>query len=165
MGLRGPAPRPSALSRAEGNPGHRAINRQEPQPALTRPKMPKHLGSRARKEWKRLVPILERMKVLTEADGTALANVCFETAELYRAQEALEQTGPLIKNKETGMVHLNPLFGAVVTLSNRVTQGLREFGLTPASRSRIKTAESAKSDDLVALLRAPRAAEPKSVVQ
>ena len=33
MGLRGPAPKPSAIERAEGYPGKRKRNTEEPQPA------------------------------------------------------------------------------------------------------------------------------------
>jgi hypothetical protein len=40
MGYRGPAPKPNAIKRAEGNPGKRPLNRYEPQPRLTTPKCP-----------------------------------------------------------------------------------------------------------------------------
>jgi len=75
VGNRGPAPTPTVIRKAEGNPGKRPFNDREPQPRAIRPKMPKHLDPRAKKEWKRLCPMLERLHVLTEADGIALANL------------------------------------------------------------------------------------------
>src|SRR5260370_23139127 len=69
MGYRGPIPKPSAIARAEGNPGKRRLNDCEPQPRATTPRCPDHLDAQAKKEWKHLVPVLRRMKVLTEADG------------------------------------------------------------------------------------------------
>ncbi len=156
MGLRGPAPKPSALERGDGNPGKRRINTREPRPLETRPRMPQSLDANARKEWRRLLPILERMRVLTEADGIALANLCVDYSLLQEAQAALVKTGLLTKNKKTEMIHQNPLIKVVAQTTDRVSRGLREFGLTPASRSRIQTVSDPKgSDDLAALLRAP----------
>jgi P27 family predicted phage terminase small subunit len=117
--------------------------------------MPKHLDPRARKEWHRLCPMLERLRVLTEADGRALANLCYDVSVLEQAQEALSKTGLLAKSNR-GLVHQSPILGIIATTTDRVTKGLREFGLTPASRSRIQTAGDGGADDLAALLATPR---------
>ena len=73
MGYRGPTPKPSVIEIAEGCPRKRPVNRREPMPRTVAPKCPAHLDELAQKEWRRLVPILRRMRVLTEADGMALA--------------------------------------------------------------------------------------------
>ncbi len=159
MGLRGPAPKPTVIENLEGRPGHRAVNEREPQPIPGEPKMPRHLDTLARKEWRRLVPMLERMRVLTEADGTALANLCIDCALLQRAQESLAKTGLFVKNPKTEMVHQNPILNVIRVTTDRVTRGLREFGMTPASRSKIQTTSDTK-DDFLALLDAPRALRP-----
>lgn len=96
------------------------------------------------------------MRVLTEADAIALGNLCMDYAMLQQAQTALTKTGLLTKNKKTEMIHQNPLIKVVAQTADRVNRGLREFGLTPASRSRIQTVDDPKQDDLGALLRAPR---------
>jgi P27 family predicted phage terminase small subunit len=155
MGLRGPAPKPSAIEQAEGNPGKRAKNTREPKPCLVRPKMPSHLDKLARKEWKRLCPILERMRVLTEADGGALAGLCFDASLLQQAQEALGKTGLLTKTAKSGVIHLSPLLHLVAVTADRLARGFQQFGLTPASRSRVQTVEE-KKDDFLELLSAPR---------
>jgi len=118
--------------------------------------MPKQLDEGAKKEWRRLVPILQRMRVLTEADGPALANLCADHSLLERARESLAKTGLFIKNPKTEMVHQNPVLNVIRVTTDRVNRQLCQFGLTPASRSRIQTVDDSKEDDLAALLRAPR---------
>ncbi len=97
MGYRGPTPKPSALARAEGNPGKRRLNDSEPQPRATVPRCPDHLDVQAKKEWKRLVPVLRRMRVLTEADWMTLANLCQTWSTMVKAQEKLTEMGILYK--------------------------------------------------------------------
>ena len=57
--------KPTVVEIAEGRPGHRAINTREPKPLDRMPKMPAWLNDGAKKEWRRMAPILRRMKVLT----------------------------------------------------------------------------------------------------
>lgn len=152
MGYRGPAPTPSAIRRLEGNPSRRPLNNHEPQPRANRPRMPKHLDERAQKEWRRLVPMLEQMRVLTEADGIALANLCVDYSILQQAQESLSKTGLLSKTTKTGMIHQSPLLSIISVTTDRVTRGLREFGLTPASRSRIQASDTGSIDALYAAI-------------
>lgn len=147
MGLRGPAPKPRALVVLEGNPGKRPLNPLEPQPPLRRPKCPDYLDETAKREWKRLVPILEQMRVLTEADGIALGNLCQQYAMLQEAQTKLHRTGLLLKTK-SGYVQQSPLVAIVSSAVDQVNKLCREFGLTPAARTRIQAApEDADGSD------------------
>ena len=152
MSYSGPPPKPTVIRKAEGNPGKRPYNDREPQPDVVRPPMPRRLDKVARKEWKRLCPLLERMRVLTEADGIALANLCFDVSVLQQAQESLAKTGLLSKTARTGMIHQSPLLNIIAVTTDRVTRGLREFGLTPASRSRITVSPHSSMDSLEAKL-------------
>ena len=149
MGLRGPPPKPRALVLLEGNPGKRPLNQYEPQPRVRRPKCPDYLDEAAKREWKRLVPILERMRVLTEADGMALANLCMQYATLIKAQRLLEKSGLLFKSK-SGYVQQSPLVANVSSDVDQVNKLCREFGLTPAARTRLQVAwrDSEVSDPL-----------------
>ena len=139
---------PTALKIIRGNPGKRPLNKNEPQPRVKRPKMPPVVkgNARAAEEWRRLCPILERMKVLTEADYIGLGNLCFDVDLLEDAQLKLKQTGLLIETKKTGMIHQNPLLNIVASTTDRISRAIREFGLTPSSRSNIQVA-STPSDD------------------
>lgn len=153
----GRTPKPTNIERAEGNPGHRPINTREPKPMEVRPQMPRYLDAQARKEWRRLCPMLERMRVLTEADGIGLASLCVDYSLLQQVQADLAKTGLLVKNSKTGMIHQNPLLNIASVVSGRVARGLREFGLTPASRSKIQVAGNETKDNFLALLATPRA--------
>src|SRR3954463_11901853 len=136
MSYPGPPPKPTVIRKQEGNPSRRPFNEREPQPAAVRPKMPKHLDERAQKEWKRLCPMLLRLGLLTEADSIALANLCVDLSILQQAQESLGKAGLLTKTAKTGMIHQSPLLEIIAATTDRVTRALREFGMTPASRTR-----------------------------
>jgi P27 family predicted phage terminase small subunit len=121
---------------AQGRPGKRSINHGEPQPRAIVPKCPTHLDDRAKKEWRRLVPILMQMRVLTEADGIALGNLCQTYSTMVRAQEKLNEAGILYK-APSGYVMQSPLLAVVNTCIETINKLSREFGPTPAARSRI----------------------------
>lgn len=146
MGYRGPAPKPTVLQIAEGNPGHRKINRDEPQYRMGVPKCPAHLSPEVRKEWRRLAPMLDAARVLTEADYMALANLCQAWVTMQKAQAQLEKTGLLLKTK-SGYVQQSPLISIVNSSMEIITKLSREFGLTPASRSRL-SAGGGQDDEL-----------------
>ena len=137
MGYRGPIPKPTELENAQGRPGHRPLNRGEPKPRRLAPKCPDHLDARAKKEWRRLVPMLLRMRVLTEADGMTLGNLCQAYSTLIRAQEKLNESG-ILYQLPSGYVMQNPLLPVVNQCVDTITKLSREFGLTPAARSRIQ---------------------------
>ncbi len=135
MGLRGPIPKPTALKILEGNPGKRPLNRHEPNPGGV-PQCPKHLDAQARREWRRLLPILLKMRVLTEADYIALANLCQTYSTMVKAQEQLQKAGLLYKS-QSGYIQQSPLLSIVNSCVETITKLCREFGLTPSSRSRL----------------------------
>lgn len=137
MGYRGPTPRPSTLTALLGNPGKRPLNTQEPKPGAKRPRCPDHLDEGARREWRRLVPILERMRVLTEADQIALANLCMLYSTMIKAQRSLEKSGLLFKTR-SAYVQQSPLVGIIVGYVQQINRLCAEFGLTPAARTRIR---------------------------
>ena len=76
MAKTGRKPKPSALKRLEGNPGKRPLNELEPIPPVTGLTCPKHLLPEAKKEWKRLAPILMGMGLLTAADAVPFEGYC-----------------------------------------------------------------------------------------
>jgi P27 family predicted phage terminase small subunit len=137
MGMRGPAPKPTALVLLEGNPGKRPINKREPQPRFKTPFCPEHLDEIALREWKRLVPIIRRMKLLTEADYISLANLCSAYSRMVRAERKLAEAGLLYKT-QSGYVQQSPLLSIINAAVDTITRLCREFGLTPSSRSRIQ---------------------------
>jgi P27 family predicted phage terminase small subunit len=79
--------------------------------------------------------MLLQMRVLTEADQIALAELCQSYSSMLQAQQSLSKSGLLVKMNGTVMPH--PLIWVVNRYRDQVLKMLREFGLTPASRSRI----------------------------
>lgn len=149
MGLRGPAPKPTAINRVRGFPGKRAPSKLEPKPVLGRPTMPAHLDDAAKAEWEQQCPILEAMGVLTEADGIALGNLCFDRASLSKAQAELQKINlTMIVGGETEMNRLHkPLSRLVDMLTGRVNRALLQFGLTPSARTRVSAVQTKKAPD------------------
>ena len=151
MGLRGPAPKPTAIKRLEGNPGKRKLNEAEPTLTVGVPECPDYLDDVAKKEWGRLTEILTAMKVLTEADYIALANLCQAYSTLMNAQRQMNKTGILYKSK-SGYIQQSPLLGIIHTQTTIVNNLLREFGLTPSSRTRVATVPPEKKPNPFATL-------------
>jgi P27 family predicted phage terminase small subunit len=171
VGLRGPAPKPTAIKQAEGNPGKRRLNSDEPEFEARIPKTPSHIDEQAKKEWRRIAPMLLRNHVLTEGDYMALANLCQAWATLKRLQGLLNDAPSLLVKTPAGYVQQTPLFSMInrqMTLVNRLCA---EFGLTPSSRSRVKTAQgNSDEQDLMDILSRPRERrsqpeEPTELVQ
>jgi P27 family predicted phage terminase small subunit len=77
------------------------------------------------------------MRVLTDADGLALANLCQAWSTLVKAQIKLNETGLLLKTP-SGYVQQSPLLGIVNSSIDTVLKLSREFGLTPSSRGRLQ---------------------------
>jgi P27 family predicted phage terminase small subunit len=155
MGFRGPAPTPTALRVLEGNPGKRPLNYREPKPVAKAPRCPPYLDDEARREWRRLVPILLRMRVLTEADYHALGNLCQTYSTMIRAQQKLSETGLLLKTP-SGYVQQSPLLSIVNGCVETITRLSREFGMTPASRVRIQADEPMSGVDPIHAAIGPR---------
>jgi len=122
--------------------GRLPLNGREPKPLSGEPEMPKHLDREARREWKRLVPILFAMGVLTEADGIALSILCQAYSTLIQAQRLMMKQSAagnpaLLMKTPSGYAQQSPLLGIINVQMEIINRQLREFGLTPASRSRI----------------------------
>jgi len=132
----GPPPKPTALKELDGNPGRRPLNKDEPRLEVSAPPCPAYLSKQAKKEWRRIVPILLRMRVLTEADRVMLGNWCTHQAILVEALENLQQSSSLYKTP-SGYVQQNPLIGIINKSSAIVSKIASEFGLTPSGRVRL----------------------------
>jgi P27 family predicted phage terminase small subunit len=153
VGRRGPAPMPTAIKKLKGNPGRRPLNEVEPQPEQGEPDCPEHLDEVAQREWKRLIPILRGMRVLTTADYIALGNLCQAYSIQIKAQKQLARSGLLYKTR-SGYVQQSPLLGIITAQTTIVNNLLREFGLTPSSRTRITVVQEPEIQDVWAELAA-----------
>lgn len=168
MGLRGPAPKPSAIRKLEGNPSRRPFRDDEPTLPIKAPPCPRGLDAAGKRHWKKIVPVLIQMRVLTEADEIAITDLCQLCSTMEQAQKILSEKGLLVK-KPSGTVVINPAFGAISQLRHNLYQLLREFGLSAASRSRIRMEDAEAlvptlatgSATAMAAIRAKLAAAPR----
>ena len=147
MGAKGSGrrPRPTALKRLAGNPGRRPLNKREPKPKAGVPEMPAEMPLEARAEWNRIAPILVKMGVLTMADGPALAAYCKLHALVLKADRAIADFGIVFAHvdEKNGVATLkkNPAVSVRAEALRLVKAFLLEFGLTPASRSKVSAIE------------------------
>jgi P27 family predicted phage terminase small subunit len=148
MTTRGRKPRPTAARVLDGNPGHRPINVDEPQPPAVSdafdtpppeldddPAQPGQLQA-ARAEWARLAPMLRRCRQITEADRGALIALCVEWA---RYVEARAKAYPRVVKSPSGYAMPNPWLSIQTKALGGCLKLWAELGLTPSSRTRVTT--------------------------
>ena len=153
MAQRGRKPKPTALKTLEGNPGKRQLNVNEPKPLAKAPSCPKWLDPEAKKEWKRLSKKMEQIGILTEIDMAAFAGYCQAYARWKAAEEFISKHGSIVKTP-SGYWQQVPQVSIAQQYMKAMQKFAEQFGLTPASRSRI-VADNTKTeymDDMDRLL-------------
>lgn len=147
MGKRGPAPKPTALRLIEGNRGHQKINKEQPRPRPVTPPCPSWLSSLGKREWRRVVPELESMGLLTIVDMAALAGYCESYAVWKGARRQLKTEAWVYPNLQ-GTLCRHPLVGIADKALANMLRFASEFGFTPAARTRIQVPKAANDDDM-----------------
>jgi len=141
--------KPTDIKRAEGNPGKRALNDAEPKYQRASLEPPPHLSGQARAVWVRFAGLLDRAGVLTEADASALEQLCAAHVEVASLRADLEENGRF-QTVRTGsgdvMERVRPAYTALMDADRRLRAWLVEFGLTPAARAKVK-ADPARAED------------------
>lgn len=141
MGRRGPPPTPTALKVIRGNPGRRPINDREPQPPRLRPTCPEWLDREARAEWKRVVPLLDKIGLLTKVDRAALAIYCDLWSTYVSARANVEKFGQVfVQRGDDGSIEAkeSPYLKIADRAAQRIRSYCQEFGLTPSARGRMQ---------------------------
>ena len=145
---RGRTPKPTLHKLLAGNPGHRPLNDREPVPPSDLPDCPDHLQGEARAEWFRICAALRSMGLLTCADHALLEAYCVTYARWLDAEAKLKEFGTIVKSPNKGF----PMTSPYLHVANSALEQLRklavEFGLTPASRSRIRIGDERAASDL-----------------
>lgn len=136
MAQKGRKPKPTAMKQLEGNPGKRKLNSNEPQPERTAPECPDWLSDEAKAEWQRLADVMEAMGILTEIDMAAFAGYCQSYARWKEAEEFITRHGAIVKTP-SGYWQQVPQVSIAQQYLKDMHKFAEQFGLTPASRSRI----------------------------
>ncbi len=126
----GPQPTPTAILKARGS-WRAKVRADEPSPEPGRPACPTWIVGEARKEWRRIIGELSACGILARVDRAALAIYC----ESYRDfVEGVRQRASLSD-------------GEYDRRFKRLLSALREIGLSPASRSGVKTLAKRPAED------------------
>lgn len=148
MGRRGPPPKPTKLKVLEGNPGKRKLNSNEPQPQRGKLPCPTHLPDEAKKVWKRVVPELDRLGLLTIVDKELLIIYCQSYADWFKATEWIKEHGDVFAVKDekgkVKYVQQMPQVAIASKAAERVHKIAQQFGLTPAARASLSVESSGK---------------------
>jgi P27 family predicted phage terminase small subunit len=150
MGRRGPRPTPTALKVLRGETRPSRVNREEPKPLPAFPDPPAHLSEAALAIWERVRAQTAHTRVIRGADADILELYCEALVRYREASALLARSGFLIKGARQGELVKNPLVAMVRDLGSQVRALAGELGLTPASRSSLRTGEGAAPEGRLA---------------
>ena len=155
MARGGPPPKPTHLKLLEGNPGKQKLNLNEPKPRPVAPSCPSWLTAAAKAEWKRLVPELDSLGLLSGLDRGVFAAYCQAWARWREAEELLEKHG-LTYEYTNKAGEVNTVNRPEVVTAHKyllaMTRAAQEMGFSPASRSRVRVDLQKEADDMERLL-------------
>ncbi len=118
---------------------HTRGRKAEPQPIADAvrkvPPAPKHWPDAAKKEWRRVMPVLVERRVLSVADLHAAERFCEAAADIVSARAAIARDGEYITNRLDELKR-HPAFATLREATAESRRWAAELGLTPAARSR-----------------------------
>jgi len=141
---------PTALTVLRGNPGKRRLA-PETEPAFAaldaswdRPPAELAGDTRARREWRRLVPLLRDCGVVTQGDRAALVALCLEWSAYLEARAFLRRASRSEKGRPASV----DVPGRTQVADRALSQCHRlwhELGLTPAGRAKVARVPAART--------------------
>jgi P27 family predicted phage terminase small subunit len=152
--MRGRKPKATIIKLIQGNRGKRPIRKNTIDPAPVMADPPAFLCQEVADEWRRVVKALFALLIISELDMAALAGYCQAWATFVRANAAIiEQAkadpifcGLVIETKSHNLIP-NPLVGIRNKAAADVIKYAAEFGMTPASRTRITANVETNSEE------------------
>jgi len=136
----GRPPKPTVQKELGGTLQPSRANPNEPKPEVYLPTPPDWLSERAMRYWHEIGAVLLSMKVATAADGPAMQLLTETLAEWAEARQAVHLQGLVYETTTmTGdtMRRPNPEVAQAADAMRRALAMLTQFGLTPASRSKV----------------------------
>ena len=99
-----------------------------------------------KREWKRITKELAILGLITRIDRAALSGYCTAWGNYVEASIGIRKTGYLVKSR-TGVLRINPLMMIQTRALDLMKGFLIEFGMSPASRSRISISGKQEEDN------------------
>ena len=123
-------------------------NKDEPKPDINIPTAPDFLSKDALIEWGRISSQLSKLGLLSDMDMAALALYCQAWGRIVKYEKIVAEKGELYKTTN-GNIQLSPAMWVVNKAYEQVYKFMTEFGMTPASRSKVsaKPKEPGKKDE------------------
>lgn len=135
-GRSGRARLPSAVKKMRGTYNASRAAKNEVSFPVSRLAPPAWLDEHALEEWNRVVPLLDEVRVLTDADLVQLSNYCATVSVAIRA--TMESNKSLVAYAASSkMKRASPFVKMARDARAECLRFAIEFGLTPAARSRI----------------------------
>lgn len=141
----GPPKKPTALKLVEGSYREDRVAKNEPKPRVRIPAPPKRLKGAALEEWGRITVELYELGLLTNLDRAALVIYCEFWADYETARAKVERMGLTIMTQAQNVIE-NPNYSIMKRSAEIMHKFLVEFGMTPASRTRISATPLGKKD-------------------
>lgn len=111
------------------------------------PTAPAWLSADAKREWRRVMPILVERRILTTADLGSLENYCVAIGQVREMERRLQEEGHVVETEQGLKRH--PAVGIQSDAMTRARLLAAELGLTPVSRSRPAIRDDGDDDSLV----------------
>lgn len=144
---RGRKPKPTARKEAAGNPGKRALNKDEPDfGVVTGIDAPEWIIGHAKEMWDRVVPLLCKQKVLQMTDLHNVEIFCTAYGNWRDAQTEVASRGILVPGAQGGLIK-NPALTAINETARQMATFGGMLGLDPASRTRLIGGGNKKPDN------------------
>lgn len=144
--MKGRKPAPTQLKIVKGNPGKRPLSKEEPKLEAVKLKPPRDLSDVAKKHWRLIAKHLHAAKITTQLDQVALHLYCDAYAKWVEANDQITKYGMVVK-APSGF----PIQSPYLAISNKAFEQMKallvEFGMTPSSRSRVKSVSDGKKND------------------
>ena len=145
MAKPGPRPLPTSVKRARGTLQRCRTNPNESAPKPGTPAAPEWLGPDAKREWKRLVPLLAARGLLELLDRAALTGYVSAWGDLAEATRVIAEQGTTCIGAR-GQLLPHPELRRLEKARQTLRMFAAEFGLSPSARSRVVANAPARSD-------------------
>lgn len=128
--------KPTNLKILEGNPGKRKLSQNEIKPKIKLLKCPTWLHKDAKKEWRKIAPILNNLGLLTESDQMIFAGYCQNYARWKQAEIELSNSDLLVLGQR-GYTQ-NPLTRISQSYFTKMKICIEKLGLSPSDRANLE---------------------------